>query len=207
MGSLSPQSVMLPIPVLQRSWKPAWQSLRVLLPRKIFTFRRARTYLSKSTHWEPTSVQRELVLYDVARVRPGPIFTQGLLTDPKGQQRWIVSIHREGRRYAYNTAEDGISVVTEAHVTDPGIVTQLETGVAKLKALAVKENVHLPASTDQFVEIDHDRKPVAIGSLTTPGVGPFFGCTHWIQTPLDYLNLIPNVIYVSPMWSLARPLG
>jgi hypothetical protein len=67
-----------------------------------------------------------------------------------------VSIHPEGKRYAYNTAEDGISVVTEAPVTDPAVAEQLETSVAMLRALAVKENVHLPATTDLFVEIDQD---------------------------------------------------
>jgi len=67
-----------------------------------------------------------------------------------------VSIHPEGKRYAYNTAEDGISVVTEAHVNDPGVAAQLETSVTKLKALAARENVHLPATTDLFVEIDQD---------------------------------------------------
>jgi hypothetical protein len=67
-----------------------------------------------------------------------------------------VSIHPEGKRYAYNTAEDGISVVTEAHVTDPGVAAQLETSVTKLKALAARENVHLPATTELFVEIDQD---------------------------------------------------
>jgi len=67
-----------------------------------------------------------------------------------------VSIHPEGKRYAYNTAEDGISVVTEAHVTDPGVAEQLETSLAMLKALAAKENVHLPTTTDLFLEIDQD---------------------------------------------------
>ena len=36
------------------------------------------------------------------------------------------------------------------------VLQQLETRVAKLKALAAKENVHLPASMDLFVEIDQD---------------------------------------------------
>ena len=32
-------------------------------------------------------------------------------------------IHTEGNRYSFNTAEDGISVVTETHVTDPSVAT------------------------------------------------------------------------------------
>ncbi len=67
-----------------------------------------------------------------------------------------MSIHPEGKRYAYNTTEDGISVVTEAHVTDSGVVEQLESSLATIRALAAKENVHLPATTDLFLEIDED---------------------------------------------------
>jgi hypothetical protein len=71
-------------------------------------------------------------------------------------QGWTVSIHPEGKRYAYNTAQDGISIVTEAHVTDPGVAEQLEGGLAMLRALATEENVHIPASADLFLEIDQD---------------------------------------------------
>jgi hypothetical protein len=69
-----------------------------------------------------------------------------------------MSIHPEGKRYAYNTAEDGISIVTEAHVTDPGVAEQLEASLAMLRALAADENVQLPARTDLFLEIDQDTK-------------------------------------------------
>ncbi|KAN0116201.1 hypothetical protein V8E52_006258 [Russula decolorans] len=71
-------------------------------------------------------------------------------------QGWTVSIHPEGKRYAYNTAEDGVSVVTEAHVTDSNVAEQLEACLAMLRVLAAEENVHLPATTDLFLEIDQD---------------------------------------------------
>ena len=67
-----------------------------------------------------------------------------------------MSIHPEGKRYAYNTTEDGISIVTEAHVTDPTVTEQLETCLAQLSVLAAEENVHLPATTDVFLEIDQE---------------------------------------------------
>jgi len=73
-----------------------------------------------------------------------------------GSQGWTVSIHPEGKRYAYYTTEDGISVVTEAHVSDPCVARLLENSVAMLKALATKENVQLPTTTDLFLEIDQD---------------------------------------------------
>jgi hypothetical protein len=67
-----------------------------------------------------------------------------------------VSIHPEGKRYSYHTTKDGISVVTEARVSDPGVAEQLESGLAKLRALAAEENVDLLATTDLFLEINQD---------------------------------------------------
>jgi hypothetical protein len=67
-----------------------------------------------------------------------------------------LSIHPEGKRYAYNTAEDGISVVTEAHVTEPGVAEQVERCIAMLRSIAAREHVELPATTDLFLEIDQD---------------------------------------------------
>jgi hypothetical protein len=58
------------------------------------------------------------------------------------------------------------------------VAVLLETSVAMLRALTAKENVHLPATTDLFLEIDQDtEKPVAIGLPITRSV-PFFGCTQ-----------------------------
>ena len=65
-------------------------------------------------------------------------------------------IHSEGKRYAYNTAEDGIPIITEAHVTHPSAAQQLQTCLAMLRALAAEDNAHLPAKTDLFPEIDPD---------------------------------------------------
>lgn len=73
-----------------------------------------------------------------------------------GSQGWTVSIHPEGKRYAYNTTKDGISVVTEAQITEPGVAELLESSVAMLRALADQENVQLPATTEIFLEIDQD---------------------------------------------------
>jgi hypothetical protein len=67
-----------------------------------------------------------------------------------------VSVHPEGKRYAYNTAEDGISIVTEAHVKDPSVAAQLEKCIAMIRDIAARENVQLAASTDLFLEIDQD---------------------------------------------------
>ena len=71
-------------------------------------------------------------------------------------QGWTVYVHPEGRRYAHYDRGDGVSVVTEAYVTDPRIAEQLEGCIAMIRAVAVREDVQLPATTDLFLEIDED---------------------------------------------------
>ncbi|KAF8474416.1 hypothetical protein DFH94DRAFT_129161 [Russula ochroleuca] len=73
-------------------------------------------------------------------------------------QGWTVSVHPEGKRYAHKITEDRISVITEAHVTDPGITELLEGSLAMIRVLAAKEDVHLSETTDLFVEVDEDSR-------------------------------------------------
>jgi hypothetical protein len=67
-----------------------------------------------------------------------------------------VSVHTEGKRYAHNNMRDGISVVTEAHVTDPRVAEQLEGCLAIIRALAAKQDIHFPETTELFLEIDQN---------------------------------------------------
>ena len=69
-----------------------------------------------------------------------------------------MSVHPEGKRYAHNGMEDGISVVTEAYVTDPEVAEQLEGCLTMVRALAAKEDFRLPATTDLFLEFDQVSK-------------------------------------------------
>jgi hypothetical protein len=69
-----------------------------------------------------------------------------------------VSVHPEGKRYARNDTETGVTLVTEAHVTDPGVAEQLEDCFAMIQALASKEGVHLPETTDLFLEFDQNSR-------------------------------------------------
>ena len=71
-------------------------------------------------------------------------------------QKWTVSFHPEGKRYAHYDTECGMSVVTEAYVTERGVAEQLEAWLATIRALAAKENVHILQTTDLFLEIDQD---------------------------------------------------
>jgi hypothetical protein len=69
-----------------------------------------------------------------------------------------VSVHPEGKRYVHKITEDGISVVTESHVTDPGVAEQLEDCLAMIRVLAVKKDIRLAETTDLFLEIDQNSR-------------------------------------------------
>ena len=75
---------------------------------------------------------------------------------PNRPQGWMVSIHSEGNRFAYNTVEDVISAITEAHVTDPGVAEQLERASQCLALLLPKKisDDHLPESYAVFSSSD-----------------------------------------------------
>ena len=63
----------------------------------------------------------------------------------------MISVHPEGKRYAHKITEDGISVVTESHVTDPGVAEQLEDCLAMIRVLTVEEDIHLTYDMDHAV--------------------------------------------------------
>lgn len=67
-----------------------------------------------------------------------------------------MSIHPEGKRYAHKIIEGRISVITEAHVTDPEVAEQLEGCLAMIRILAAKESVNLSETTNLFIEVDLD---------------------------------------------------
>ena len=48
----------------------------------------------------------------------------------------------------------GITLVTEAHVLEPGVSNQLEGWLALIRDLAADNRVHLPVTSDLFIEID-----------------------------------------------------
>ena len=69
-------------------------------------------------------------------------------------QGWTISVHPEGKRYAYNQAQAGITFVTEAHVLEPGVSDQLDGWLALIRGLAADNHVHLPVTSDLFIEFD-----------------------------------------------------
>jgi hypothetical protein len=69
-------------------------------------------------------------------------------------QGWTTSVHPEGKRFAYNRSQAGITFVTEADVLEPGISDRVEGWVAVIRGLAADYHVNLPVTSDLFVEID-----------------------------------------------------
>ncbi|SRR5712691_12689876 len=71
---------------------------------------------------------------------------------------WTLSIHSEGKRYAHNRTETGLSLVTEAHVSDTTVAERLHDCLTSIRTLATEKDVLLPETLDLFLEIDSDAK-------------------------------------------------
>ncbi|KAI0296409.1 hypothetical protein BC826DRAFT_233266 [Russula brevipes] len=67
---------------------------------------------------------------------------------------WPVFFHPEGKRYAHNRTEEGISVVTEADVNHPEVADRIDACLAEIRALAAEKDVEIPDSADVFIELD-----------------------------------------------------
>ena len=63
-------------------------------------------------------------------------------------------MHPEGRRYAHNKSVEGLAVVTEADVVDPGVAEQIENWRTLILARATEENIRLSESSDLFLEVE-----------------------------------------------------
>jgi hypothetical protein len=79
--------------------------------------------------------------------RPRPSY------QPEG---WVVSVHSEGKRYGHNKTENGLCLVTEAHVSDPIVAERLDDWVGYIRAVAAEKDVYLPETSDLFLEIDEN---------------------------------------------------
>jgi hypothetical protein len=113
-------------------------------------------------------------------------------------------VHPEGKRYAHNKSEEGLSVVTEADVVDSGVAEQIDGWRAFILARATEENIRLSEFSDLFLEVepntgdcnywfaDHAQRSIFwLHPVDTQAVG----------LPNSYL---PRLIFVSI--SLRRPL-
>jgi len=71
-------------------------------------------------------------------------------------QGWTISAHPEGKRYAHIESQTGITLITEAHVTEPGVSDQLNAWLAVIHNVITEEHITLPESSHLFLEIHQD---------------------------------------------------
>ncbi|KAH9163335.1 hypothetical protein EDB89DRAFT_1860023, partial [Lactarius sanguifluus] len=71
-------------------------------------------------------------------------------------QGWTVSAHPEGKRYAHIKTRAGITLVTEAHISEPGVSDQLYAWLAVICDVTTEEHVTLPEHPYLFLEIHQD---------------------------------------------------
>ncbi|KAH9026751.1 hypothetical protein EDB85DRAFT_162236 [Lactarius pseudohatsudake] len=141
-------------------------------------------------------------------------------------QGWTISAHPEGNHYAYTTAPLGITIVTEAHIVEPGVSDQLNAWLAIICNVITERHIHLPETSHLFLEIhqnlyacnyyfvDHALRTVFwLHTLDINGTGPprFFSGGHlhhslqenyWIhielfpQTASKYSAVALNELYI-----------
>ncbi|KAH8996383.1 hypothetical protein EDB92DRAFT_1843632 [Lactarius akahatsu] len=94
------------------------------------------------------------------RVRVSPTMVplgSSLVSAPSYQtQGWTVSAHPEGKRYAHVETHSGITLVTEAHIAEPGVPDQLYAWLAVICNVIAEEHVPLPAASHLYLEIHQD---------------------------------------------------
>ncbi|KAH9031461.1 hypothetical protein EDB84DRAFT_1271049, partial [Lactarius hengduanensis] len=71
-------------------------------------------------------------------------------------QGWTISSHPEDGRYAHSKVQAGITIVTEAHIAEPGVSDQLNAWLAIISNMIIEENVHLPETSLLFLELHQD---------------------------------------------------
>jgi len=67
---------------------------------------------------------------------------------------WTLAIHSEGKRYAHNRTDTGLSVVTEAHVSNTTVTERLNNCINSIRALAAEKDFPLSETSDLFLDIN-----------------------------------------------------
>ena len=99
-------------------------------------------------YWEQFLAQRERSFF--AGSLETHISAYGHLINP----RTDTLIHSEGKRYAHNRTEGGLSVVTKAHVSDTTVAQRLNDCISAIRALAAEKGIPLPETSDLFMDIN-----------------------------------------------------
>ncbi len=100
---------------------------------------------------------------------------------------WVESVHSEGKRYGHNKTENGLSLVTEAHVSDPMVAERLDDWVGYIRAVAAEKDVYLPETSDLFLEFDENT-----GTCSYWFVDHAHRAIFWLES-VDTINVgLPN---------------
>ncbi|KAH9003466.1 hypothetical protein EDB86DRAFT_2364666 [Lactarius hatsudake] len=68
-------------------------------------------------------------------------------------QGWTISAHPEGNPYAHIKVPAGITIVTEAHIAEPGVMDQLDAWLSVICNMIAEKHVHLPETSHLFLKI------------------------------------------------------
>jgi len=85
-----------------------------------------------------------------------PLGTHQVSAPSYQSQGWTISAHPEGKRYAHIKSQAGITLVTEAHITEPGVSDQLNAWLAVIHDVITEGHVTLPETSHLFLEIHQD---------------------------------------------------
>lgn len=85
-----------------------------------------------------------------------PLGADTVLVPSYQSQQWTVSAHPEGKRYAYIKSQTGITIVTEANISECGVSDQLNTWLSVICNMAVEKHAHIPEASHLFLEIHQD---------------------------------------------------
>ncbi|KAH8987894.1 hypothetical protein EDB92DRAFT_2104876 [Lactarius akahatsu] len=116
-------------------------------------------------------------------------FGAGLVSVPSYQsQGWTISTstHLEGKCYAHTKAWAGTTIVTGAHIDEPGVSDQLNAWLAIIRNVITEKHVHLPETSHLFLEIHAD-----IGSCNYYFVDHSIRTVFWLHT-LDTISIGPQ---------------
>ncbi|KAI9435468.1 hypothetical protein H4582DRAFT_1969598 [Lactarius indigo] len=86
----------------------------------------------------------------------GPSGTNLLPATSYQSQQWTISAHPEGKRYAHSRSNAGITIVTEADVSEPGVSDQLNAWLAVICDMAIEKRVRIPETSHIFLELHQD---------------------------------------------------
>ncbi len=113
-------------------------------------------------------------------------------------ERWTISTHPEGKRYA-RTKAAGITIITEACISEPGVSDQLDAWTAIVRDMIADKNVQLQETSHLFLElyqpgicnyyfVDHGHRSVFwLHTIDTPSVGlPHSYSSGHLRTSLKY---------------------